>query len=74
MNRAEKILDSLDGKETEWLNKVKSLDEILNKLVGNSLLYSAYVIYLATYDVQTRKKMSRMWLEKAHLVGLPISK
>jgi dynein heavy chain len=71
LNRAEKILESLDGKGEDWTNKIKKNETTLSRLVGNVLLYAAAITYLGPYDSATRKRIIPSWIDKCHSLGVP---
>jgi hypothetical protein len=65
------MLESLDGKEDSWYNQTKELEKLYAVLVGNALLYAAFITYLGRHPLATRSNILRNWYESNKKIGLP---
>lgn len=61
----------MDGKEDAWYNQTKELDRLNAVLVGNALLYAAFITYLGRHPLATRSNILRNWYEHNKKIGLP---
>lgn len=48
--RAEKLLECMGAKESEWLSQVAESEEALSTLLGDIMLLAASVTYLGPHD------------------------
>lgn len=66
-------INVVTGREADYTAKSKDLENKLNLLIGDVLLYSAFIIYLGSYDPSIRKKMLRSWHDRCQELQLPTS-
>ncbi|KAJ8927093.1 hypothetical protein NQ314_020365, partial [Rhamnusium bicolor] len=61
LNSAQKLIGSLSGERIRWTDAVANLDNQYKVLLGNILISSGIVAYLAPYKDATRVAITRKW-------------
>lgn len=69
-NRSIKLIENLTQERERWQNSIKDFAKMREKLVGSSLLSSAFAIYCGALDQSQRKGLNEKW--RHHLEELRI--
>lgn len=64
--RAEKIIQNLSGERTRWTEVVQKLSEYSNYLLGDILVSSGVISYLAPFTSAYRAVCIQTWLQAVH--------
>lgn len=70
VHRAESLLKSLGHESERWEASSKGFQASLRNLVGDCLLYSAFLTYCGFFDFKTRHVMNRRWMDSLERLGI----
>nr|XP_039250666.1 dynein heavy chain 3, axonemal-like [Styela clava] len=71
--RAEKLISGLGGEKTRWTEMTHSLESTYFNIVGDVLLSSGIVAYLAPFTPKYRQDIVNNWLEDCRNHDIPVS-
>merc|ERR1719327_1200542 len=73
-NLANRLLNGLGGEGVRWQNEVASLDNKMRLLVGDVMLASAFVAYIAPFSRQFRDELVKeKWTPDVIARGIPLT-
>ncbi len=70
VNRAESLMHSLSKESDRWSKSSSSFHNVLQNLVGDSLLMAAFLTYSGFFDFKTRNALMKTWRESLELLGI----
>ena len=74
LNLAERLLNGLASEGTRWGNDIKDLEIEKNTMLGDVVLASAFVSYIAPFDAVYRNRIWReLWIPDILERGIPLS-
>jgi dynein heavy chain len=65
VNRAKKILESLQSYEESWTSKIQDIERDMKTLAGDTLLFAAIICYLGPFQPNTRNSIKEKWIQRA---------
>lgn len=71
LERAAMLVENLAGERVRWEATIKTLEEKLGYVVGDSLLASATVSYIGPFSSDYRIAMTRSWAEQVRDLTIP---
>ncbi|KAA6320602.1 MAG: putative Dynein heavy chain, partial [Streblomastix strix] len=72
LERAEKLMNGLQGENERWTQTVKDLDQNKSTLLGDALVATGYVTYLGPFTSEYRKQMAAQWVKYISKKGIPV--
>jgi dynein heavy chain len=73
LNRAGKLTAALGDEQVNWTEQSGTLNDQLEKLVGDVFLAAACVAYVGPFTGVYRQKIIDLWQGDAHAIKLPVS-
>ncbi|KAK6201119.1 dynein heavy chain, cytosolic [Scheffersomyces amazonensis] len=61
IERSLKLVGSLTGERERWKSSIQKFVEIRHRLVGDSVLAAAFVVYAGVYDEKGRQQLMKLW-------------
>ncbi|KAK6461715.1 hypothetical protein DFJ63DRAFT_288581 [Scheffersomyces coipomensis] len=70
IERSLKLIKNLTGERERWKSSILRFSESREKLVGDSVLAAAFVVYAGLYDEKGREKLMHLWQTKLDSCGV----
>lgn len=72
LDRANKIIQGLEGEKTKWTETVASLGIQYDFLIGNCLVAAGMVSYAGAFVAQYRTQLEEEWVKKISELGIKV--
>lgn len=73
MDTARAMIDGLSGERSRWTEQLKTFKSEIERLVGDVLVLTGFLIYCGPFNQEFRIYLQKMWFEHIHRRKIPIS-
>ncbi|KPA83847.1 putative dynein heavy chain [Leptomonas pyrrhocoris] len=74
LNKAEIIVDGLEGERGRWTQSIARFDAALENINGDTLLACAFMCYCGAFTADYRQMLWLSWLKEVKRVQLPLNR